>query len=185
MPKQLILDQFKPWIATDSVTRILDIGTGSACIPIACAYAFPEADIDAVDIDADALVVAEMNVAMHDLQQRLHLYQSDLFESLPEKQYDIIISNPPYVGITEMQGLPAEYLHEPGRALESGDNGLFHVGRILQQARNYLTEEGILIVEVGNSKEALIKQYPGLSFTWLEFDHGGDGVFLLNKPDFL
>lgn len=182
---ELIQEKFSPWIEEDDVTSILDLGTGSACIPVACAYAFAEAEIDAVDIDTDALAVAVKNLELHNMTDRIRLYQSDLFEQLPARQYDIIISNPPYVGQEEMQDLPAEYRHEPVHALEADDNGLLLVDRILKQACNYLTEQGILIVEVGNSKEALVEKYPGLPFTWLEFENGGDGVFLLNKSDLL
>ena len=178
---ELILERFQPWVEAGNVKRILDIGTGSACIPIACAYAFAEADVDAVDIEADALVVANKNVAMHELQQRVHLYQSNLFNALPEKQYDIIISNPPYVSADEMQELPDEYRHEPVTALESAENGLLHVERILREAKKYLSDSGILVVEVGNSKDALIDHCPSLPFTWIEFEHGGDGVFILSR----
>lgn len=182
---ELIQEKFTPWVEEDNVTSILDLGTGSACIPVACAYAFKDANIDAVDIDPDALAVAATNIERHNMTDRIHLYRSDLFEQLPVRQYDIIISNPPYVGKEEMLGLPAEYRHEPVHALEADDNGLFLVDRILKQACNYLTEQGILIVEVGNSKEVLVEKYPCIPFTWLEFENGGEGVFLLNKSDLL
>ncbi len=178
---ELILERFAPWVEADYVKQILDIGTGSACIAIACAYAFPDADVDAVDIDANALIVAEQNVATHELQQRVHLYQSDLLNALPEKKYDIIISNPPYVSTEEMQELPAEYRHEPVTALESEENGLLHVERILREAKHFLGDNGILVVEVGNSKNALIDRYPTLPITWIEFEHGGDGVFVFTR----
>ncbi len=175
--------QFRPWVKPASLKRILYIGTGSGCIPIACAYAFPEAEVHAVDIDRDALAVARKNIELHDIGDRVHLYRSDLFDQLPEKKYDIIISNPPYVSHEEMQTLPPEYRHEPGHALEADDNGLALVDRILKQAADYLSNDGILIVEVGYSMEAVIERYPQLPLTWLEFEHGGEGVFLLNKSD--
>lgn len=180
---ELITSQFMPWISYSQVKTILDIGTGGACIPIACAYEFSETVIDAVDIDDDAIDVANKNVALHELQERVHVIKSNLFEQLKGKKYDLIISNPPYVGHDEMQSLPEEYLHEPRHALEADDNGLELVGQILKQASEHLNEGGILAVEVGNSKEALIEQYPNLPFIWLEFENGGDGVFVLNKVD--
>ena len=180
---EMINAQFRPWIEPKKVKRILDIGTGSACIPIACAFALQGAEVDAVDIDRQALAVARKNVELHDIGERVHLYRSDLFDQLPEYQYDIIISNPPYVGHEEMQTLPPEYRHEPGHALEAEEEGLALVDRILREAFNYLTDKGNLIVEVGNSMGAVIERYPDLPFTWLEFEYGGEGVFLLNKSD--
>jgi len=180
---ELITSQFMPWLSFDNVNSILDIGTGSACIPIACAYEFPHAVIDAVDIDDDAIEVAKKNIELHELEERVHLYKSDLFEQLPNKKYDLIISNPPYVGRDEMESLPEEYSHEPGHALEANDNGLELVGKILKQASAFLNEGGLIAVEVGNSMDALIERYPELPFIWLEFENGGEGVFLLNKSD--
>jgi ribosomal protein L3 glutamine methyltransferase len=180
---ELITSQFMPWITYDKVKSILDIGTGGACIPIACAYEFSDATIDAVDIDDDAIDVANKNVSLHELEDRVHVIKSNLFEQLDGKKYDLIISNPPYVGHDEMQSLPKEYRHEPSHALEANDNGLELVGAILKQASQHLNDGGILAVEVGNSKEALIEYYPELPFIWLEFEHGGEGVFILNKSD--
>jgi ribosomal protein L3 glutamine methyltransferase len=180
---ELITSQFMPWLPYHQVKSILDIGTGCACIAIACAYAFPDANIDAVDIDDDAIDVANKNVSLHELDEKVHVIKSSLFEQLEGKKYDLIISNPPYVGNDEMQSLPKEYSHEPGHALEANDNGLELVGQILKQARAYLNEGGILAVEVGNSKEILIERYPNLPFIWLEFENGGEGVFILNKVD--
>lgn len=180
---ELIMSQFMPWLLFDKVNSILDIGTGSACIPIACAYEFPHAKIDAIDIDDDALDVARQNIKNHKLQDRIQLYKSDLFEQLNGKIYDLIISNPPYVGLDEMQSLPEEYSHEPGHALEANDNGLELVGKIIKQAAAYLNEGGVLAVEVGNSMDALVERYPEYPFIWLEFENGGKGVFLLNKDD--
>ena len=150
---------------------------------IACAYEFSHAKIDAVDIDDDAIAVANKNVAMHELEERVQILKSDLFDQLADKKYDLIISNPPYVGQDEMQTLPEEYRHEPNHALEANDNGLELVEKILSKAKQHLNDNGILVVEVGNSMEALIERYPEMPFVWLEFEQGGDGVFLLNKND--
>ncbi|MBL1141263.1 MAG: 50S ribosomal protein L3 N(5)-glutamine methyltransferase [Proteobacteria bacterium] len=180
---ELITSQFMPWLSFNNVNSILDIGTGSGCIPVACAYEFPHAAIDAVDIDDDALAVAKENINKHGFNKRIHLYKSNLFEQLDSKKYDLIISNPPYVGHNEMQSLPAEYTHEPGHALEASDNGLELVGQILRQASAHLNDDGVLAVEVGNSMNALIESYPDMPFIWLEFERGGEGVFLLNKTD--
>lgn len=182
---ELIASQFMPWISYSQVKAILDIGTGGACVPIACAYEFTDAVIDAVDIDDDAIDVANKNVALHELEERVQVIKSDLFDQLEDKKYDLLISNPPYVGHDEMQSLPEEYRHEPSHALEANDNGLELVGKILNMASEHLNEGGILAVEVGNSKEALIERYPDLPFIWLEFENGGDGVFLLNKVDLI
>lgn len=180
---ELITSQFTPWLSLTNVKFILDIGTGSACIPVACAYAFRDAEIDAIDIDDNAIEVAKINIKQHELDNRVHIIKSDLFEQLDVKKYDLIISNPPYVGDEEMQGLPEEYRHEPAHALEAENNGLEIVDRILKQAAGHLNDNGLLVVEVGNSMEALIERYPNVPFIWLEFEQGGDGVFLLYKAD--
>ncbi len=180
---ELINFEFTPWIKPEEVERILDIGTGCACIPIACAHVFPNAQIDAVDIDDDALDVAKLNISEHNLTDRVHLYKSDLFKQLDSQKYDIIISNPPYVSSQEMQTLPEEYRHEPGHALEADDNGLALVDKILKQSSDHLNDDGILIVEVGNSMDALIERHPELPFIWLDFENGGEGIFLLHKSD--
>lgn len=176
---ELIHQQFSPWIDASEVEHILDLCTGSACIAIACCHAFPEATVDAVDISVEALEVAEMNKTQHQLADVLTLIQSDCFENVPDIQYDIIVSNPPYVGHEEMQTLPQEYSHEPVLALEATNNGLAIVETILKNAHRYLSPQGILVVEVGNSEEALQDAYPHVPFTWLDFEHGGQGVFLL------
>lgn len=178
---EMIEQQFFPWIQPEEVDRVLDLCTGSACIAIACCYAFPDALVDAVDISESALEVASINRERHELTEQLSLIQSDVFNEVPPTRYDIIVSNPPYVGAAEMQTLPKEYQHEPVLALEAPNNGLAIVDRILEQARDYLTEHGILVVEVGNSADALIEAYPDLAFTWIDFERGGDGVFLLTR----
>lgn len=176
---ELIKQQFTPWVNPEEVTAILDLCTGSACIAIACAYAFPEAQVDAVDLSLDALQVAAINCERHDLQGEVELIQSDCWENVPFQRYDIIVSNPPYVGDEEMDDLPEEYLHEPDMALRATENGLAIVVKILESAHHYLNDNGILVVEVGNSEMPLIEKFPELPFTWLEFEHGGSGVFLL------
>lgn len=179
---ELIEQAFTPWIKPEKIKRVLDLGTGSACIAIACAYAFPGALVDAVDVDAAAIEVANRNVVCHGLEGRMQVIESDLFANL-NNRYDIIISNPPYVDAKDMANLPEEYLYEPQHALAAGEDGLLFVDIILREAKDYLTEEGILIVEVGNSQEALEKKYPQLPFVWLEFERGGNGIFLLYRKD--
>jgi len=176
---ELIEQQFTPWVKPEEVEAILDLCTGSGCIAIACATVFPEAEVDAVDLDPAALQVAERNVNYHQLSEQVQLHHSDLFKNLPAKRYDVIVSNPPYVAQTEMQTLPTEYSHEPSFALVAEDEGLAIALRILAQAADYLTERGILVVEVGNSESALIERLPQVPFTWLDFERGGQGVFLL------
>lgn len=178
---ELIVNQFSPWIDADKVHRILDLCTGSGCIAIACCYAFPEAVVDAVDISNEALAVATINCEQLDVEDQLTLIESDCFAKVPKVKYDIIVSNPPYVGKEEMQTLPDEYRHEPVLALETSNNGLAIVEKILNNAHDYLSDDGILVVEVGNSEEALCDAYPMVPFTWLEMSNGGQGVFVLTK----
>lgn len=178
---ELIVNQFSPWIDADKVTHILDLCTGSGCIGIACCYAFSDAQVDAVDISNEALAVAAINRERLEVEEQLTLIESDCFTKVPHVQYDIIVSNPPYVGKEEMQTLPDEYRHEPVLALETSKNGLAIVEKILNNAHAYLSDIGILVVEVGNSEEALCEAYPALPFTWLEMSNGGQGVFLLTK----
>jgi len=168
-------------ILSDEPRHILDMCTGSGCIAIACAYAFPEAEVDAVDISTDALAVTEQNISAHGLEQNVTPICADLFRQLPQTQYDLIVTNPPYVDADDMDDLPDEYRHEPELGLAAGRDGLKLVRRILACAPDYLSEQGVLICEVGNSMVHMIEQYPDVPFTWLEFDNGGDGVFLLTK----
>ncbi|EKO3468859.1 50S ribosomal protein L3 N(5)-glutamine methyltransferase [Vibrio fluvialis] len=176
----LIQAQFEPWLVNEP-TRIMDLCTGSGCIAIACAHAFPDAEVDAIDISADALQVAEQNIQDHGLEQQVFPIRSDLFRDLPKEQYDIIVTNPPYVDQEDMNSLPDEFKHEPELGLAAGTDGLKLVRRILANAPHYLTEKGILVCEVGNSMIHLMDQYPHIPFTWLEFENGGHGVFLLTR----
>ncbi|MDP3334392.1 MAG: 50S ribosomal protein L3 N(5)-glutamine methyltransferase [Methylococcaceae bacterium] len=176
---ELIAQRFSPWVDEDQVERVLDLCTGSACIAIACAYAFPEALVDAVDLSPDALNVAEINVDKHQLTDSVALYKSDLFKQLPEEQYDIIVSNPPYVSQGEWSALAPEFRAEPDMGFLGGESGLDLVLRILVDAGDYLTEQGILVVEVGSSAQTLQDAFPDVPFYWLDFERGGDGVFLL------
>lgn len=176
---ELIEEQFVPWIDIERVHSVLDIGTGSGCIAIACALYMPDAQVDACDVQQDALDVANINIARYQLQSRVKLYRADVYDGLPNRQYDLIISNPPYVSQQEMTELPAEYRHEPVSGLVAGDDGLDCVRKILFGAKDYLRPGGILIVEVGNSQAAVERAWPQVPFVWLEFEYGGEGVFLL------
>lgn len=175
---ELIENGFSPWFVDKEPAEILDLCTGSGCIAIACALAFHQSHVDAVDISTDALEVAEINVRNYHLAQQVKLIQSDLFENLTKK-YDLIVSNPPYVCEQEYSSLPKEYVHEPEIALKALEQGLSVVKRILKDTFKHLAPGGILIVEVGNAKESLIEEFPNVPFLWLDFERGGEGVFLL------
>jgi len=177
---ELITHRFSG-ILHEKPEHILDMCTGSGCIAIACAYAFPETEVDAVDISADALAVAERNIDTHGIENWVTPIRSDLFRELPPLQYDLIVTNPPYVDEEDMSDLPQEYRHEPVLGLASGTDGLKLTRRILACAPDYLTDNGVLICEVGNSMVQLMEQYPEIPFTWRQFETGGDGVFMLTK----
>ncbi len=178
---ELIATRFEPWIDPERVGRILDIGTGSGCIAIACAKAFPGARVDAVELSPGALAVARRNVARHEVGDRLELLQGDLFGPVRGRRYDLVVSNPPYVSNEEMAGLPEEYLAEPDLALRAGGDGLDVVRRILDGAAAHLEPDGAIFVEVGDSDERLARAFPRMPFTWVEFEHGGGGVFVLRR----
>ncbi|MGL4473390.1 MAG: 50S ribosomal protein L3 N(5)-glutamine methyltransferase [Shewanella sp.] len=179
---EMIANGFQPWISNKPVSRILDLCTGSGCIAIACAYEFEDAEVDALDISEDALDVAQINIEGLGVMERVFPIQSDLFAAIPTgPQYDLIVSNPPYVDEEDLSDMPAEFHHEPELGLASGYDGLDLTKRILANAADYLTEDGVLVVEVGNSMVHLIEQYPEVPFTWVSFNHGGDGVFVLTR----
>jgi ribosomal protein L3 glutamine methyltransferase len=180
---ELVQAEFAPWIDAGRVRRILDIGTGSGCIAIACAVAFPQARVDAVDVSPAALEVARRNVARHGVGDRLRLFLGDVYEPLGDARYDLIVANPPYVSDEEMQSLPPEFLHEPDLALRAGADGLDVVRRILAGAGRHLEPGGALFVEVGDSDVRVQQAFPELPLTWLEFEHGGGGVFMLRGAE--
>ncbi len=181
---QLIEQEFSPFLQADPVNRVLDMCTGSGCIGIGLAYAFEQAHVDIADISAQALQVADINIAKHEMQDQVSIIQSDLFEQVCE-QYDLIVSNPPYVDKSDLVSMPAEYQHEPALALGSGDDGLDICKKILAQACDYLTEHGLLVVEVGNSEVHLMEQFEQVPFTWVELPEGGNGVFVISRAQLL
>jgi ribosomal protein L3 glutamine methyltransferase len=179
---ELVLQRFAPWIG-GRVRRVLDIGTGSGAIALACAKVFPRARVDATDISAAALQVCRRNVRRLGLEKRVSVLRSDYFSAVADRRYDIIVSNPPYVGRAEMRTLPPEYRHEPSLSLASGVDGLDSVRAIFASARTHLEDEGVLVVEVGNSEAALLRAFPRLPFIWPRIAMGGEGVFVLNARD--
>ncbi|MCL6692547.1 50S ribosomal protein L3 N(5)-glutamine methyltransferase [Pseudomonas sp. R3.Fl] len=176
---ELIQQRFEPWLAAEPA-RILDLCTGSGCIGIACAYEFLQAEVVLADLSFDALEVANVNIERHELGERVYTVQGDGFAGLPGQRFDLIVSNPPYVDAEDFADMPAEYQHEPELGLACGNDGLDLVRRMLAEAADHLTEQGTLIVEVGNSQVHVEALYPEVDFTWLEFRHGGHGVFLLS-----
>jgi ribosomal protein L3 glutamine methyltransferase len=179
---ELLREQLAPWIEEpEEVYSALDLCTGSGCLAILLAQAFPNATIDAADISTDALQVAGKNVTEYALEDRIDLIQSDLFAALADRRYDLIVSNPPYVNAEAMAALPEEYRHEPQDALASGEDGLKATKVILRDAANHLTDEGMLIVEIGHNREALERVFPDTPFTWLETSTGDEFVFLLKR----
>lgn len=178
----LILEQLQPWLAEpEGVLRALDLCTGSGCLAILLAEAFPDAEVDAVDLSPDALHVARRNVADYHLAERLRLHEGDLFAPLGDATYDLIVSNPPYVNAAAVAALPPEYRHEPTLALGSGEDGLDATRVILRDAARHLNPGGLLAVEIGHNRAALEAAFPNLDFTWPDITGGEDTVFLINR----
>ena len=177
---ELITQQFEPWVDAERIERILDLCTGSGCIAIACAHAFADATVVASDLSEDALQVAHRNVARHHVADRVLLKRSDLFAAHAGERYDLVVTNPPYVDAAEMDALPAEFHHEPVLGLTAGADGLDIALRILRDAPDHLTDDGVLVCEVGASQPALESLLPDLPLSWVEFQHGGDGVFVID-----
>lgn len=182
---ELVEAGFDPWVEPEQVRRVLDLCTGSGCIGIAAAVHLPDTQVDLADISEGALAVASLNVALHGLGERVRVIQSDLFAELHGERYDVIVSNPPYVSAAELAALPPEYHREPRLGLLGGETGLEVVLRILCEAPRHLEEGGILIVEVGSAALELEQRFPDLPFLWLEFERGGEGVFLINRDQLL
>jgi ribosomal protein L3 glutamine methyltransferase len=180
---ELIVQRFQPWADARRVRRILDVGTGSGAIALACAMAFPKARVDAVDVSAAALHVAQRNLRRLNLEKRVRMLRSNYFDAVKGRRYDIIVSNPPYVGRAEIAKLPREYEHEPRIGLASGADGLDAVRAIFAGARRHLSRDGLLVVEVGNTDDTLLRTFPRLPFVWPEIAMGGGGVFLLQARD--
>src|SRR3984957_5372797 len=180
---ELVLQRFEPWVDARRVRRILDVGTGSGAIALACAEAFPRARVDAVDVSVAALQVARRNRRRLNLEKRVKMLRSNYFDAVKGRRYDIIVSNPPYVGRAEMAKLPPEYGPEPRLGLASGVDGLDAVRAIFAAARRHLNRGGILVVEVGNTEDALLRTFPRMPFIWPEIAMGGGGVFLLRQAD--
>lgn len=181
---ELLREQLAPWVHDpQQVHSALDLCTGSACLAILLAHAFPYAQIDALDLSPDALVVAQRNVADYDLAERINLLQSDLFQAVNKRTYDVIVSNPPYVNQPSMQTLPQEYRHEPALALASGEDGLDHIRLILQQVAHHLNPHGLLVLELGHNRAALEEAFPRLEFTWPDTSAGNDFVCMITHEN--
>ena len=181
---ELLHEQLAPWVSEpDAVNSVLDLCTGSGCLAILAAMAFPDAKIDAADLSPDALAVAAINVSNYQLDDQVELVLSDLFSGLRGRKYDLILSNPPYVNAASVAALPEEYRHEPAMALGSGEDGLDATRVILAHAREHLNPDGILVVEIGHNREALETTYPHLPFTWLDTSAGDQHVFLLRREE--
>lgn len=176
---ELIEREFSPWVEAERVNKVLDLCTGSGCLAVACALAFPNARVDAVDISSDALEVAARNVDDYDIGGQVRLVQSDLFASLQPLRYDLIVTNPPYVSADQVAEMPEEFRHEPLLGLESGEDGLDCVVRILASAEKHLASGGVLVGEVGINHAALQDAVPELPLTWVDLEHGGEGVFVV------
>ena len=180
---ELIQNAFQPWYAGPEPQRLLDLCSGGGCIGIASALYHPQLSVDLAELDADAIALSVENIEMHQLQSRVTAVQSDLFGGVTGRRYDLIVSNPPYVDTNDLATMPPEYHHEPSLALGSGEDGLDLTRQILARAEEFLEPQGLLVVEVGNSWEALEAQYPRLAFTWLGFERGGHGVFALTAME--
>ncbi|MFP3587117.1 50S ribosomal protein L3 N(5)-glutamine methyltransferase [Paraburkholderia sp. SIMBA_055] len=181
---ELLQDGLQPYVEDpEQVSAVLELCTGSGCLAILAAHAFPNADIDAVDLSAPALEVAARNVADYKLDDRIALFEGDLYAPLAQRRYDVIISNPPYVNAASMQELPAEYKHEPEMALAGGADGMDIVRRIIADARNWLTEDGVLVIEIGNERQHVEAAFGGLNLVWLSTSAGDDNVFLIQAAD--
>lgn len=179
---ELIENGFQPWLGDKSVERVLDLCTGSGCIGIGVASVFSDAEVVLSDISEDALAVAESNIELHGVRDRVSTVQSDVFDRI-DGRFDIIVSNPPYVDAEDLAQMPEEYRHEPELGLAAGQDGLDIAHRILDRAADHLTPGGLLVVEVGNSWVALDEAYPELPLTWLDFENGGDGVFVVSETE--
>ena len=177
---ELIVEQFAPWVPDpDGITDILELCTGSGCLAIMLADQFPNATVDAVELSPAALGVAQMNIDRYGMRDRIQLHHADLYDGIPDKRYQLILTNPPYVNQSSMENLPPEYLHEPQMALAGGFDGMDIVRRIVRTAGERLTDDGLLIVEIGNEAEHAIAAFPELELTWLSTSGGDDRVFLL------
>jgi ribosomal protein L3 glutamine methyltransferase len=179
---ELIENRFRPWLRGEP-RRILDLCAGSGCIAVACAMAFPEARVDAVELDAGALGILKRNLARHPLEGRVEAVRSDLFARLEGRKYGLIVSNPPYVPTARWKKMPKEYQHEPKLALEAGKDGMDVVAKILRQAPGFLEEDGLLVCEVGGSVPEFHRRFPNIPVIWPEFERGGDGVFVISRDD--